>query len=33
MHVAKFLDSDQTTDMEDVRIGYVSCFFMLFIGP
>ena len=22
--VAKFLDSDQTTDMGDIRIGYVS---------
>ena len=25
--VAKFLDSDQTTDMGDVRIGYVSCYY------
>ena len=25
-HVSKFLDSDQTTDMGDIRIGYVSCY-------
>ena len=24
--VSKFLDSDQTTDMGDIRIGYVSCY-------
>ena len=29
--VAKFLDSDETTDMGDIRIGYVSCCYV-FIG-